>query len=161
MPLRRGRLYPFNYGDPRVEILAEMSIEEHLSDLKSTFPGAKVLYAPDIAIALNKSPTAIRRMLDKRQIPELKTYGGRLGVSLVNFAKFLEEGDSDDLSQRESSPFPQRKRVAPTTREVPRLRDLMALATRQVEFWSELHASLEAISLRDGQGNEERNVDAL
>ena len=138
-----------------------MSIEEHLSDLKSTFPGAKVLYAPDIATALNKSPTAIRRMLDKRQIPELKTYGGRLGVSLVNFAKFLEGGDSDDSPKSESPPLPQRKRVAQTTRDVPRLRDLMALATRQVEFWSELHASLEAISLRDERGHLERTIDAL
>ena len=39
-------------------------------------------------------------MLDKRQIPELKTYGGRLGVSLVNFAKFLEEGDSDEANAK-------------------------------------------------------------
>lgn len=125
-----------------------MSYQEHLSDLKATFPGAKVLYAPEIAVVLNKSPTAIRRMLDKRQIPELKTYGGKLGVSIVNLARFLDEGDTPAETPAPKTTPKERKRSSAPTRTAPRLKDLMALAARQVAFWNDLHAALEAISLR-------------
>lgn len=129
-----------------------MPIEDQLAELKASFPNAKVLYAPEIAIALNRSPTAVRRMLDKRQIPELKTYGGRLGVSVVNFARFLEEGDSPQESSVEIPP-PTKGRHKPkpagsSTRVAPRLKDLMALAARQAAFWNDLHAALEQIELR-------------
>lgn len=126
-----------------------MSYQEHLSDLKASFPGAKVLYAPEIAVVLNKSPTAIRRMLDKRQIPELKTYGGKLGVSVVNLARFLDEGDSPAIEAPAAKTAPkERKRSSSAPRSAPRLKDLMALAARQVAFWNDLHAALETISLR-------------
>ena len=128
-----------------------MPIEDQLAELKASFPNAKVLYAPEIAIALNRSPTAVRRMLDKRQIPELKTYGGRLGVSVVNFAKFLEEGDSPQEAPAKISPSTKgRHKPKPTasTRVAPRLKDLMALAARQAAFWNDLHAALEQIQLR-------------
>lgn len=129
-----------------------MSIEDQLAELKATFPGAKILYAPEIAIALNRSPTAIRRMLDKRQIPELKTYGGRLGVSVVNFAKFLEEGDSPQEAPAEIPPSTKGrhkpKPAGSSARVAPRLKDLMALAARQAAFWNDLHTALEQIELR-------------
>lgn len=126
-----------------------MSYQEHLSDLKATFPDAKILYAPEIAVVLNKSPTAIRRMLDKRQIPELKTYGGKLGVSIVNLARFLDEGDTPAETPAPKTAPKERKRTSSAhARTAPRLKDLMALAARQVAFWNDLHAALEAISLR-------------
>lgn len=129
-----------------------MPIEDQLAELKATFPNAKVLYAPEIAIALNRSPTAVRRMLDKRQIPELKTYGGKLGVSVVNFARFLEEGDSPQEVPAEIPPSTKGrhkpKPAGSSARVAPRLKDLMALAARQAAFWNDLYTALEQIELR-------------
>lgn len=69
-----------------------MSVEEHLADLKADYPKAKILYAEEIAAVLSKSPSATRRMLDKRQLPNMKVYCGRLGISIVNMAHYLDKG---------------------------------------------------------------------
>ncbi len=115
-----------------------MPIEDQLAELKATFPNAKVLYAPEIAIALNRSPAAIRRLLDKRQIPDLKPNGGKLGVSVVNFARYLEEGDSPQEAPTEIPPSTKGrhkpKPAGSSTRVAPRLKDLMLLLVAKLRF---------------------------
>jgi len=136
-----------------------MSVQEHLADLKTDFPKAKILYAEEIAAVLSKSPTATRRMLDKRQLPNMKVYGGRLGISIVNMAHYLDKGiDADNTDDEKIGTKPEPRKTSnskaktpdPTkaTRTAPLFRNFMKLALNQANFWHDLYVAMEEISMQ-------------
>jgi hypothetical protein len=151
--------------------------------LKSLFPNQAILYVPEIAIALGKSDIAVRRSIERRTLP-VKKFAGRIGISIVEMARFMVMGDvSDEKPSRKKPPIaPTAARVvssaaprarakrAPTvattpppkiTRRLPSLVSLIAKAKLQAEFFNALSVELERLQLSNRVKKKEQSLGNL
>ena len=124
-----------------------MNYQNHAAEIRAKFPNREFLFVDDIAEILARSPKAIRSMIDRGKMPQAKKRGGRIGLTVMEMAEFLSEGDESSYG---------RKKQPKTTRSFilnPRSSPLdfskaIAVARIQAEFATALANALEAISLR-------------
>lgn len=140
-----------------------MSYEDALADLKADFGKKKLLTPADIAPYIDKSPSAQASMRSRKQFPiAKKDVGGRVVVSIYDFARFIGGDDADGTSVPEqiriatpqkktsksrkvvdkSKPFRRPPSLGKTLQALRGRQEAMAL---QMEFECALYADLEAI----------------
>ena len=127
-----------------------------LADVKADYPGRKILTLSEIAEEIDRSPMAVYKLMDRKNMTiPFKKNGGHWEITIYAWAKWLaeqEEGGEEQTVKAEKvsvEPVKKKQRIGIPIGKI--LFGFMANIQQmqeQVDFYSDLYRELEGIELK-------------